>query len=86
MVSRRVKRHASGGRIGQRHRKTPVGLCSYDVPPASSVKITRADGSTEVQPAVAVQRSKFELGVHPGNRVGGEVPGKTQDELGVADQ
>jgi hypothetical protein len=24
--------------------------------------------------------------VHPGNRVGGEVPGKTQDELGVADQ
>lgn len=58
MVSRGVKRHASGGRIDQRHRKTPIRLRSYDVPPASSVTITRADGSTEVQPAVPVQRSK----------------------------
>lgn len=58
MMSRRVKRHASGGRIGQHHRKTPLGLRSYNVPPAGPVTMTRTDGSTEVQAAVPAQRSK----------------------------
>lgn len=35
-----------GGRRGESHRATPT-LPSYDVPPASDVTVTRADGTTE---------------------------------------
>ena len=49
-MSRKAKRHSSGGRTGQHHRKTPSGLRSFEVPPAGPTTITRADGTTEVQP------------------------------------
>ncbi|MFJ9799862.1 hypothetical protein [Streptomyces sp. NPDC101145] len=47
-MSRRIGR---GGRKGQTHTATPT-LRSYDIPPASKVTITRADGTVEVVPAV----------------------------------
>ncbi|MDJ0347472.1 hypothetical protein QMK19_40190 [Streptomyces sp. H10-C2] len=49
--SSRVPR-GRAGRKGQQHRATPTDLRSYDIPPASAVTITRADGTTEQQPAL----------------------------------
>ncbi len=56
-MSRRAKRHNSGGRTGQHHSKTPSGLRSYEVPPAGPVTVTRADGTIEVQPPARAQRT-----------------------------
>jgi hypothetical protein len=47
------------GRTGQHHRKTPTSLRSYDMPPAGPVLVTRADGTTELQPAAPTRRTSF---------------------------
>ncbi|MFB9558568.1 zinc finger domain-containing protein [Streptomyces roseoviridis] len=46
-----------GGRKGQSYTATPK-LRSYDVPPASAVTVTRADGTVEVVPAQKPQATK----------------------------
>lgn len=47
-MSRRARRHGSGGRTGQHYSAAP-NLRSYSQPPAGPVTITRADGTVEVQ-------------------------------------
>ncbi len=47
-MSRRARRHGSGGRTGQHYSATP-NLRSYSQPPAGPVTITRPDGTVEVQ-------------------------------------
>ncbi|MFI0901756.1 hypothetical protein [Streptomyces sp. NPDC020983] len=52
-----TNRPGRGGRKGQTHTATPR-LRSYDVPPASEVTVTRADGSTSTVPAQRPQPSR----------------------------
>jgi hypothetical protein len=50
-------RPGRGGRKGQTHTATPR-LRSYDVPPASEVTVTRADGSSSTVPAQKPRAAK----------------------------
>ena len=47
-MSRRARRHGSGGRTGQHYSATP-NLRSYSTPPAGPVTVTRADGTVETE-------------------------------------
>ncbi|RZU28264.1 hypothetical protein EV284_6430 [Streptomyces sp. BK022] len=55
-MSRRTRRHGSGGRTGQHYSATP-NLRSYSTPPAGPVTITRADGTTDVEAPQRAVRS-----------------------------
>ncbi|MET8696899.1 hypothetical protein ABZV65_30665 [Streptomyces bauhiniae] len=55
-MSRRTRRHGSGGRTGQHYSATP-NLRSYSTPPAGPVTITRADGTVDVEAPQKAVRS-----------------------------
>ncbi|MFI5990222.1 hypothetical protein ACIBAC_00010 [Streptomyces sp. NPDC051362] len=55
-MSRRTRRHGSGGRTGQHFSATP-NLPSYSQPPAGPVTVTRADGTVDVQAPQKAVRS-----------------------------
>ncbi|MFH8392187.1 hypothetical protein [Streptomyces sp. NPDC018036] len=55
-MSRRARRHGSGGRTGQHYNATP-DLRSYSTPPAGPVTVTRADGTVETETPKKAVRS-----------------------------
>lgn len=55
-MSPHARRTGRGGRTGRHHSKSPKGLRSYDVPPASPVMVTRPGGTVDELPAAAPEK------------------------------